>query len=134
MAGLFCNQTLPSSVGGDAVRIWTAGKQTNWRIATYSVLIDRVVGVVSLAIVVTACLPWTLSLVRNPVGRSTLLLIGLGCLAAGIFFVNLAWQRLRINAGLRHDTSPPPQPSLSESCARRAPSRVFSACRSSSIF
>jgi uncharacterized membrane protein YbhN (UPF0104 family) len=96
VAGLFFNQTLPSSVGGDAVRIWMAGKQTNWRIATYSVLIDRVVGVVSLAIVVTACLPWTLSLVRNPVGRSALLLIGLGCLAAGIFFVSLAWQRLRI--------------------------------------
>jgi glycosyltransferase 2 family protein len=96
MAALFFNQTLPSSVGGDAMRIWMAGKQTNWRIATYSVLIDRVVGAVSLAIVVTACLPWTLSLVRNPVGRSALLLIGLGCLAAGIFFVSLAWQRLHI--------------------------------------
>ena len=96
MAALFFNQTLPSSVGGDAMRIWLAGKQTNWRIATYSVLIDRVVGVVSLAIVVTACLPWTLNLVRNPIGRSALLLIGLGCLAAGIFFVSLAWQRLRI--------------------------------------
>jgi glycosyltransferase 2 family protein len=96
MIALFFNQTLPSSVGGDAMRIWLAGKQTNWRIAAYSVLIDRVVGVVSLAIVVTACLPWTLSLVRNPVGRSALLLIGLGCIAAGIVFVSLAWQRLRI--------------------------------------
>jgi uncharacterized membrane protein YbhN (UPF0104 family) len=96
MAALFFNQTLPSSVGGDAVRIWMAGKQTNWRIAAYSVLIDRVVGVISLAIVVTACLPWTLSLVRNPVGRSALLLIGLGCLAAGVVFVSLAWQRLRV--------------------------------------
>ncbi len=96
MIALFFNQTLPSSVGGDAMRIWLAGKQTSWRIAAYSVLIDRVVGVVSLAIVVTACLPWTLSLVRNPVGRSALLLIGLGCITAGVFFVSLAWQRLRI--------------------------------------
>lgn len=96
LIALFFNQTLPSSVGGDAMRIWLAGKQTNWRIAAYSVLIDRVVGVVSLAIVVTACLPWTLTLVRNPVGRSALLLIGLGCIAAGIVFVSLAWHRLRI--------------------------------------
>ncbi len=96
MVALFFNQTLPSSVGGDAMRIWLAGKQTNWRIAAYSVLIDRVVGVVSLAIMVTACLPWTLSLVRDPIGRSALLLIGLGCIAAGAFFVSLAWQRLHI--------------------------------------
>jgi uncharacterized membrane protein YbhN (UPF0104 family) len=96
MVALFFNQTLPSSVGGDAMRIWLAGKQTNWRIASYSVLVDRVIGVVALAVVVTACLPWTLSLVRNPVGRSALLLIGLGCIAAGVVFVSLTWDRLHI--------------------------------------
>ena len=96
MIALFFNQTLPSSVGGDAMRIWLAGKQTNWRISAYSVLIDRVVGVVALAILVTVCLPWTLTLVRNPIGRSALLLIGLGCIAAGVFFISLAWRRMRI--------------------------------------
>ena len=84
MVALFFNQTLPSSVGGDAMRIWLVGKQANWRTATYSVLVDRVVGVVALAILVTACLPWTLALVRNPVGRSALLLIGLGCITGGV--------------------------------------------------
>ncbi len=93
---MFFNQTLPSSVGGDAMRIWLVGKRGNWRIAAYSVLIDRVVGVTALAMMVTACLPWTLALVRNPVGRSALLLIGLGCIAAGAVFVTLAWQRLHI--------------------------------------
>jgi uncharacterized membrane protein YbhN (UPF0104 family) len=96
MVGLFFNQTLPSSVGGDAMRIWLVSKQANWRAATYSVLVDRLVGVVALAILVTACLPWTLALVRNPVGRSALLLIGLGCISGGGAFVLLAWERLRI--------------------------------------
>lgn len=94
MIALFFNQTLPSSVGGDAMRIWLIAKQSNWRTATYSVLIDRVVGVTALAMVVTVCLPWSLELVRSPVGRSALLLIGLGCIGAGIVFVSLAWERL----------------------------------------
>ncbi|MGH9693337.1 MAG: lysylphosphatidylglycerol synthase transmembrane domain-containing protein, partial [Bryobacteraceae bacterium] len=49
MIGAFFNQTLPSSVGGDAVRIWLLRKETNWRVAAYSVFLDRVVGVVVLA-------------------------------------------------------------------------------------
>lgn len=93
--GLFFNQTLPSSAGGDAVRIWLLGKLSTWRVAAYSVLLDRVIGVVALAILVVLCLPWTLDLVRNPVGRAALLLIGCGCIAAGIVFVALSWRRLR---------------------------------------
>jgi glycosyltransferase 2 family protein len=96
MVALFFNQTLPSSIGGDAMRIWLAGKESNWRVAAYSVFIDRVVGVVALAILVTICLPWTLTLIHNPVGRTALLLIGLGCIAAGGIFISLAWQRLTI--------------------------------------
>lgn len=96
LIGLFFSQTLPSSVGGDATRIWLLGKQSTWRIAAYSVLLDRVIGVVALAILVVICLPWTLGLVRNPVGRATLLIIGFGCIAAGIVFVALSWQRLHL--------------------------------------
>ncbi len=92
----FFNQTLPSSVGGDAIRIWLLGKQSNWRIAAYSVLLDRVIGVVALAALVVVCLPWTLRLVSDPVGRAALLLIGIGFIAAGAVFVGLSWQRLRI--------------------------------------
>ncbi len=96
MIATFFNQTLPSSVGGDAMRIWLVGKRANWRIATYSVLLDRVVGIVALATIVVACLPWTFALIRNPVGRSALLMIGLGCIGASLIFVGLAWQRLRV--------------------------------------
>jgi uncharacterized membrane protein YbhN (UPF0104 family) len=94
MIGTFFNQTLPSSVGGDAVRIWLLRKQTNWRVAAYSVFLDRVIGVVVLATLVIACLPWTLTLIQDPIGRAALLFIGLGFIAAGIVFVGLAWRRL----------------------------------------
>ena len=96
MIANFFSQTLPSSVGGDAVRIWLAGRETNWRAATYSVLLDRVIGVVALALVVTFCLPWSLVLVRDPVGRIALVAAGLGCLVAGVVFIGLASERLSI--------------------------------------
>lgn len=95
LIGTFFSQTLPSSVGGDAIRLWLLAKQTNWRVAAYSVFLDRVVGVVTLAALVVACLPWTLALIRDPVGRAALMLIGLGFIAAGIVFVGLSWQRLK---------------------------------------
>ncbi len=96
MIGMFFNQTLPSSVGGDAMRIWLIGKRANWRVATYSVLLDRGIGVVALAALVAVCLPWTLTLVRDPVGRIALIAIGLGSIAAWLVFIGLAWERLAI--------------------------------------
>jgi len=96
MIALFFNQTLPSSIGGDAMRVWLVSKHANWRSAIYSVFLDRLICVVALAILVLVCLPWTLELVRNPIGRGALLLIGLGCLGAGAAFVGLAWKRLRV--------------------------------------
>jgi uncharacterized membrane protein YbhN (UPF0104 family) len=96
LIGAFFSQTLPSSVGGDAMRIWLLGKKANWRAAGYSVFIDRVIGVFALAVLVVVCLPWTLRLISNPVGRGALLLIGFGVVAGGIVFVGLASPRLHI--------------------------------------
>jgi uncharacterized protein (TIRG00374 family) len=96
MIASFFNQTLPSSVGGDAMRIWLIGKHASWRAAAYSVFLDRVVGVVTLAGLVLVCLPWTLTLVRDPIGRIALLIIGFGCIAAGFVFISLAWKRLHL--------------------------------------
>jgi hypothetical protein len=96
MIATFFNQTLPSSVGGDAVRIWLVGRKVNWRVAAYSVFLDRVIGVIALAILVCVCLPWTFALVRSPVGRGALLVIGLGCIAAGAVFFGLSWKRLTV--------------------------------------
>ncbi len=94
MIAAFFNQTLPSSMGGDAIRIWLVGKHANWRAAAYSVFLERVVGIVTLAGLVVICLPWTIVLMHDPVGRLALLVIGFGSLAAALVFIALAWTRL----------------------------------------
>jgi uncharacterized membrane protein YbhN (UPF0104 family) len=95
--GSFFSQVLPSTVGGDAVRIWLLARGgARWSTSIYSVLIDRVVGVSALAVIVVACLPWTLNLVHDPVARAALALIGFGALAAAAIFLGLGAQHLRV--------------------------------------
>src|SRR5262245_41056536 len=78
----FFNQVLPSTVGGDGVRIWFAARRgAGWASATYSVLLDRIFGVFVLALVVAASLPWTLQTIREPVPRAVLLLLACGAIA-----------------------------------------------------
>lgn len=90
MISIFFGQVLPSTVGGDAVRIWLLARNgSKWSVATYSVLIDRFVGVFALAVMVIACLPWSLTLIQNPIGRIALLLIGFGSVSAGLLFIVL---------------------------------------------
>jgi uncharacterized protein (TIRG00374 family) len=92
----FFNQTLPSTVGGDAVRIWLLGRdQGGWRTATYSVLIDRLVGVLVLALLVIVCLPWSFALISDVTGRIALLVIGFGSVSACLTFVALGFLRWR---------------------------------------
>jgi len=88
----FFNQTLPSTIGGDAVRVWLLGRaQGGWRTATYSVLIDRMIGVLVLASMVIACLPWSFALINNVTGRIALLVVGFGCVGACLIFVALGF-------------------------------------------
>ena len=54
------------------------------------------VGVSVLAFLVVGCLPWTLSLVHDPIARAALVLIGLGTLAAALVFLAVGVQRLRV--------------------------------------
>ncbi len=83
----FFNQTLPSTVGGDAVRIWLLGRdQGGWRHATYSVLIDRLTGVLVLALLVIVCLPWSFALIGDVTGRIALLVVGFGSVGACLVF------------------------------------------------
>jgi uncharacterized protein (TIRG00374 family) len=78
----FFNQTLPSTIGGDAARIWlVAHHHSGWKGAVYSVLIDRGAGLLWLALIVLACLPWSLSSIPNPVGRITLIAISAASIA-----------------------------------------------------
>ncbi|MBX9845994.1 MAG: flippase-like domain-containing protein [Xanthobacteraceae bacterium] len=90
MIAAFFNQVLPSTVGGDAARIVLAARAGNgWRKATYSVLLDRFIGVLALATMVTAGLYWSFGLISNPIGRLVLLAVGLGSLGVAAAFLAL---------------------------------------------
>ncbi|HEY0302720.1 MAG TPA: lysylphosphatidylglycerol synthase transmembrane domain-containing protein, partial [Rhizomicrobium sp.] len=90
-------QVLPSTVGGDAARIWLLARGGGgWANAAYSVLIDRIAGVFALAVIVIACLPWTLALVQDPVAQAILILIGGGAVAGAVVFIMIGFLRLPI--------------------------------------
>ena len=91
----FFNQVLPSTIGGDAARIWLLARGGGgWARAAYSVLIDRIAGVFALAVIVIGCLPWTLALVQDPIARAILVLIGAGAVAGAIVFILIGLLRL----------------------------------------
>ncbi|HXI08770.1 MAG: lysylphosphatidylglycerol synthase transmembrane domain-containing protein [Bradyrhizobium sp.] len=92
LIGTFFNQTLPSSIGGDAVRLWMLARAgAGWRAATYSIFVDRAIGLIALAVVILASLPWSYRLISDPNGRSALLFVDFAALAGGLGFLVLGW-------------------------------------------
>ncbi|MEA2884079.1 MAG: glycosyltransferase 2 family protein, partial [Bradyrhizobium sp.] len=90
LIGTFFNQTLPSSIGGDAVRLWLVARGgAGWRAATYSIFVDRAIGLIALAVVIVGSLPWSWRLIDDPQGRSALLLVDFAALGAGAGFLML---------------------------------------------
>src|SRR5205085_10250944 len=106
LIAVFFNQVLPSTVGGDAMRVWLLARDgAGWSKATYSVLLDRFIGVLTLALIVLAGLPWSLELIANPAGRAALILIGAGCLGGAAAFVLLGtwpWLKRQTFQPIRH--------------------------------
>lgn len=102
----FFNQVLPSTVGGDAARIYMLARDSGgWAGAAYSVLIDRVAGIFTLTLIVFLCLPWTLALVQDPFARIVLILIGCGAIAGAFVFLTIGhirWKQLMHWAPTRH--------------------------------
>jgi uncharacterized membrane protein YbhN (UPF0104 family) len=104
--GTFFNQTLPSSIGGDAVRLWLVARSgAGWRAATYSIFVDRAIGLIALAVVIVASLPWSYRLITDPHGRSALLFVDFAALAGGLGFLllgRLHWPWLKRWWGTHH--------------------------------
>ena len=106
LIGSFFNQTLPSSIGGDAVRLLLVARAgAGWRAATYSIFVDRAIGLIALAVMIVASLPWSYQLISDPYGRSALLLVDFAALAGGVGFLilgRLRWPWLKTWWGTHH--------------------------------
>ena len=82
LIGHFFNQTLPSSVGGDAVRIWCAYRAgLNFGIAASTVIVDRAFTLFSLLLLTAAGLPWLFEIVTDPAARWALSAVLFGGIA-----------------------------------------------------
>ena len=106
LVGAFFNQTLPSTIGGDGARLWLLQRHgAGWQASTYSVLVDRAVGLIVLAVIVVVSLPWSLGLIDNQHGRAALALLDLAALAGCIAFLlfgMLSWQWIQDIWPARH--------------------------------
>lgn len=70
LVGYFFSQALPSSVGGDAMRIWQAHRAgLSLGTALNSVILDRLIALAALLIMTAVALPWLMGLVIAPAIR-----------------------------------------------------------------
>ncbi len=99
--GSFFSQFLPSSVGGDAVRIYKVYREgIGLRGAVNGVLLERAVTVVALLVLVDATLPWFLPRVDEE--TATLILPGISLVTlAGVVGLGFLMMLDRLPEGLR---------------------------------
>jgi uncharacterized protein (TIRG00374 family) len=104
--GLFFNQLLPSSIGGDAIRGYCLVRdgQSVGR-ATLSVLLDRILGMAGLVVLIALAIPYAMNLISNPEMQwgmmSALLVVIAGFIA--ILFIDIFTRRFsswRVMKGL----------------------------------
>jgi hypothetical protein len=87
MIGLFFSQTLPSSIGGDGMRVWELHRGgVGMSSAIASVLIDRAAGLIGICLLASATFPLLLDLVRDPAVKTGVVLL----LAAGYAGIAIA--------------------------------------------
>lgn len=102
LIGHFFNQALPSSVGGDAVRIWCAYRAgLSFGAAANTVVIDRAITLFSLLLLSAAGLPWLFEIVTDPVARwalSTVICAGVAGFGAFLALRRLPRAALRWRA------------------------------------
>jgi len=107
LIGMFFNQLLPSSVGGDGVRVWRT-----WRAglgaaeAVNAVLIDRMLGLTALLALAAAGLPFLVGFLPPGVPRAAVplaILLGVGAIASVLLCASLpaALGRFRVIGFIR---------------------------------
>lgn len=112
LIGLFFNQALPSSIGGDALRIWrsyNAGLRLGRAVS--SVLLDRALGFVALFLLAAVGLPWSFELFGDhPMRWAPPVFIAAALLGLAVLLsldrLPQSWRRWRVVrglAGLAHD-------------------------------
>jgi uncharacterized membrane protein YbhN (UPF0104 family) len=87
------------------MRLWLFGHIAGWREATYSVLVERAIGLIALAIIIVGSLPWSYPLITSPKGQAALVIIGAAALASSLGFLligSLSWPWLKHWWPLRH--------------------------------
>jgi uncharacterized membrane protein YbhN (UPF0104 family) len=109
LIGYFFNQTLPSTIGGDAFRIWGAYRaRMRLTDAANSVILDRLVALAALLLMVAVMTPWLFEHVGTDASRGAILFLvaaGIGGFAAllGVDRLPAAflrWRALRLVATL----------------------------------
>lgn len=91
LIGLFFNQSLPSTIGGDVVRTWRMHLEGHGLgLSASSVLVDRVVALVGILVMIAAALPWIHGMAdaagRGPAVLSMAAALLLAAIAVAIFF------------------------------------------------
>ena len=87
--GLFFNQTLPTTLGGDIFRVWELRRaQAPLGAATSSVVFDRMSALLAVLIIIASSLPALSAMVSEPLALASLLLMTLGALAAFLLGVH----------------------------------------------
>jgi uncharacterized membrane protein YbhN (UPF0104 family) len=86
--GLFFNQTLPTSIGGDAVRVWLAHRQgLSLRYAANSVLLERLSGLLTLVVMMTVALP----LIWSDIAHLPVRFLFVAALPLALFGIVMLW-------------------------------------------
>jgi hypothetical protein len=137
MIGTFFNQTLPSTIGGDAVRLWLATRTgASWRFATYSVFVDRLAcrGASNSSATTTAARRWFWSMFGALLSNFSYVIYGLSqggknCSQAAIDFPPLTGAESHVSSFLYRKAF---EAILSPPCLWPVSQKAFS--RASSIY
>ena len=90
MIGLFFNQTLPSAIGGDAMKVWLLARRDAWsmRASVHCILIDRALGLLALLLVICLTVPWIFATIHDSQATTAIsLIVAIGIAGTLIFLL-----------------------------------------------